>query len=72
MKQGFWGGLAGVAKALHPGRVNSDMMSAIRGPQDDTGSLFNNIVQLQQYQQQNQAMQAYRAGVPGILKGMWA
>ena len=69
-KQGFWGGLAGVAKALHPGRVNSDMMQAIRGPQDDTGSLFNNIVQLQQWQQQNQAMQAYRAGVPGILKGM--
>ena len=69
-KQGFWGGLAGVAKALHPGRVNSDMMQAIRGPQDDTGSLFNNIVQLQQYQQQNQALQAYRQSVPQMLKGM--
>ena len=52
-KQGFWGGLAGIAQALHPGRVTPGMVQAIRGPQEDTGSLLQNLVQLQAWQQQN-------------------
>ena len=68
-KQDFWGGLAGVAQALHPGRVTPGMVKSITGTSQDAGSLFNNFVQLQQYQQQNQALQAYRQNVPQMLKG---
>jgi hypothetical protein len=68
-REGFWSGLSGVAAALHPGRVTPAMMKAIAGPQgQDAGSLFSNLVQLQQYQQQNQALQAYRQGVPAMVK----
>ena len=70
-REGFWSGLSGVAAALHPGRVTPAMMKAIAGPQgQDPGTMFQNLMQLQQYQQQNQALQAYRQGVPGMLKGM--
>jgi hypothetical protein len=68
-REGFWSGLAGVAQALHPGRVTPGMVKAIAGPQgQDAGSLFNNLIQLQQYQQQNQALQAYRQNLPGMLE----
>ena len=69
-REGFWSGLSGVAAALHPGRVTPAMMKAIAGPQgQDAGSLFQNLMQMQQYQQQNQALQAYRQNVPGMLEG---
>jgi hypothetical protein len=67
-REGFWSGLSGVAAALHPGRVTPAMMKAIAGPQgQDAGSMFNNLMQLQQYQQQNQALLAYRQALPGML-----
>jgi hypothetical protein len=53
-REGFWGGLAGVAQALHPGRVTPGMVKSITGPQsEDPTSLFNSYVQLQAWQQQN-------------------
>ena len=52
-KQDFWGGLAGVAQALHPGRVTPGMVKSITGTSQDAGSMFNNYMQLQAWQQQN-------------------
>ena len=62
-KQDFWGGLAGVAQALHPGRVTPGMVKSITGTSQDAGSLFNNFMQINQWQQQNQALQAFQRSV---------
>jgi hypothetical protein len=67
-KQDFWGGLAGVAQGLHPGRVTPGMVKSITGSQQDAGSLFQNFMQIQQYQQQNQALQAFQRSAPDIAK----
>jgi hypothetical protein len=67
-REGFWSGLAGVAQALHPGRVTPGMVKSITGTGQDAGSLFQNFMQMQQWQQQNQALQAYRQNLPGMLE----
>ena len=67
-KQDFWGGLAGIAQGLHPGRVTPGMVKSITGTQQDPASLFQNLMQMQQYSQQNQAIQAFRQNIPALLK----
>ena len=67
-KQDFWGGLAGVAQALHPGRVTPGMVKSITGTSQDPGTMFNNLMQIQQYKQQNLALQAFQRSVPDMMK----
>jgi hypothetical protein len=67
-RQQFNSGLGLLAASAYPGRRPDIIMKAMSGGGEDAGSLFQNLVQLQQYQQQNQALQAYRQSVPGMLK----
>ena len=69
-RQQFNSGLGLLAASAYPGRHPEMIMKAMSGGGEDAGTMFNNLMQLQQYQQQNQALQAYRQGVPGMLKGM--
>ena len=68
-RQQFNSGLGLLAASMYPGRHPEMIMKAMSGGGEDAGSLFNNLMQMQQWQQQNQALQAYRQGVPGMLKG---
>ena len=45
-------------------------MKTMTGGGEDPNATMNSLMQIQQYAQQNQALQAYRQGVPGMLKGM--
>jgi hypothetical protein len=69
-RQQFNSGLGLLAASMYPGRHPEMIMKAMSGGGEDAGSLFQNFMQMQQWQQQNQALQAYRQGVPGMLKGM--
>jgi hypothetical protein len=57
-----------IAASAYPGRHPEMITNAMNGGQQDAGSLFSNVLQLQQAAQQQQNMQAFRAAVPGMLE----
>jgi hypothetical protein len=59
-------GLAQMGSSLYPGRRHPYIPS----PSQDPGAMFNNILQLQQYSQQQQNLANYRASLPGVMKGL--
>ena len=68
-KQEFWNGLGLLAASTYPGRHPEMIMKAMSGQGgQDAGSLFNNLMQMQQYQQQNQALQAFQRSAPDVAK----
>lgn len=64
----FNNGLALMAASLYPGRRPDIIMNAARGMNQDPSELFDNLMKLQTYGQQQQNYQAMRAGVPQMLK----
>ena len=67
-RQQFNSGLGLLAASMYPGRHPEMIMKAMSGGGEDPGSTLQNLVQLQQYQQQNQALQAYRQNIPAMVK----
>jgi hypothetical protein len=57
-----------LAASAYPGRRPDIVMQGMTDPHQDPGAMFNNILQLQQYAQQQQNYQALKAAIPGMLE----
>ena len=66
-RQQFNSGLAGLSAALYPGRTSAAWMKTMTGGGEDPNATMGTLVQLQQIQQQNQALLAYQDGIPKML-----
>jgi hypothetical protein len=63
----FYNGLALLSAGMYPGRNPNASMKWAAGMQQDPNSMFNSLVQIKGFEQQNQALQAYRQGIPKML-----
>ena len=64
----FYNSLALFDAGLYPGRHPEAAMKWAQGMQQDPNSTMNSLMQIQQYSQQNQALQAFQRSVPDIAK----
>jgi len=69
-RQQFNSGLGLLAASAYPGRRPDIIMKGMSGGEQDPGSLFSNLMQLQQFQIQQQNLAAYRQNLPGVMKGL--
>src|SRR5215469_9185133 len=67
-EQGFNNGLATLVASAYPGRTSGALINAMRGNVQDPGSMFGNLMQLQQFALQQQNLNAFRQGLPQMLK----
>jgi hypothetical protein len=61
-------GLAGFAAATYPGRTSNALMNAMIGNTADPGALFNNIMKIQGWQQQQKQYEAFVNSAPNVAK----
>ena len=66
--EGFNRGIANIAAAFSPPSQRSSIAASGAGQTADPGALFNNIMQLQQYRQQQIMLQNTQAAIPGLVK----
>ena len=62
-RQQFNSGLAGLSAAIYPGRTSAAWMKTMTGGGEDPNATMNSLMQIQQYGQQNQALQAFQRSV---------
>ena len=64
----FYNGLALLSAGMYPGRNPNASMRWAQGMQQDPNSTMNSLMQIQQYSQQNQALQAFQRSIPDLAK----
>ena len=64
----FYNGLGLLSAGMYPGRNPNASMKWAQGMQQDPNSQMNSLMQIQQYAQQNQALQAFQRSIPDVAK----